>query len=251
MPNFYKVGGCVRDELLGTPSKDIDFSVEVTTAELAHDLATYVENNPITAAWEIMRKAVAARCSKVFLETPQFFTIRGLDADLGPVDFVLCRKDGPSSDGRRPDFVEPGMIYDDLARRDFTVNAMAIPEGGTLVDLYDPFNGYDDLTERVLRFVGSSEDRLRQDALRAYRLLRFSITKRMSVEQEARLAVSRMVRADFDAVSTDRIVDELMKCYKHSTSATLQALNLTHFPVLLDLALHRGIWLMPTTKSRT
>src|SRR5687768_11467708 len=101
---FFRVGGCVRDELLGIESKDIDFAVEADS-------------------FEAMRDAVHARCSKVFLETPEFLTIRGLDPDIGAVDFVLCRKDGPTKDGRRPEFVEPGTILDDLARRDFTVNA--------------------------------------------------------------------------------------------------------------------------------
>ncbi len=229
---FFRVGGCVRDGLLGIPTKDIDFSVEAPS-------------------FEAMAEAVLARCTKVFLDNDgnfighQFFTIRGIDPELGPVDFVLARKDGPSTDGRRPDFVEPGTILDDLARRDFTVNAMALTDEGVLLD---PHSGLWDLNRSLIRFVGDPEDRLREDALRAFRALRFAITKSFWMADDTILAIAAMRPDAFDAVSTDRIRDELFKMFAKDTGESLKLLVL-HFPALLDVALSRGLWLEPTTRE--
>jgi tRNA nucleotidyltransferase (CCA-adding enzyme) len=160
------------------------------------------------------------------------------------VDFVLCRKDGPSTDGRRPDFVEAGTILDDLARRDFTVNAMARDEDGVLLD---PHGGREDLEAGLLRFVGSAEDRLAEDALRAFRALRFSVTKRFTITDETAEALRAMHAEAFDAVSTDRMRDELHKMFSTDTAAALVVL--AQFPLLLEVALSRGLWLKPTTEA--
>lgn len=228
---FFRVGGAVRDHLLGfTGVKDIDFAVE------APDFDT-------------MADAVVARCTKVFRDNDgrfigqDFFTIRGLDPELGPVDFVLCRKDGPSSDGRHPDFVEPGDIFTDLARRDFTVNALAMAEDGTLID---PHGGREDLEAGRLRFVGNAADRLAEDALRAFRALRFSVTHRLVMTPETVDALLGMHKGDFDAVSTERIRDELHKMFAKDTAATIAVFK--DFPLFLDVAIDRGIWVKPTTE---
>lgn len=229
---FFRVGGCIRDELLGIETKDIDFAVEAPS-------------------FEAMAEAVKDRCTKVFLDNngrfvgEDFFTIRGIDPDLGAVDFVLCRKDGPSTDGRRPDFVEPGTLLDDLARRDFTVNALARGDDGVLVD---PHGGRADLESRRLRFVGVAEDRLTEDALRAFRGVRFCVTKAFEMDPEAADVISHMHKEAFDAVSTDRIRDELHKMFAADTAATLKCL-VTTFPILLETALDRKLWLKPTTEA--
>jgi len=106
MIKLFEVGGHVRDGLLGIKSKDIDMAVEAPS-------------------WEAMREFVKHNTKKIFLEKEEFLTIRAMGHDGLPKDFVLCRKDGAYSDGRRPDTVEAGTIFDDLARRDFTVNAIA------------------------------------------------------------------------------------------------------------------------------
>lgn len=228
---MFAVGGAVRDRLLGRPTKDIDFAVE------APDFDT-------------MANAVVARCTKVFRDNDgkfigqDFFTIRGLDPELGPVDFVLCRKDGPSSDGRHPDFVEPGTIFDDLARRDFTMNALAMDEDGVLLD---PHGGREDLEAGRLRFVGNAADRLAEDALRAFRALRFSVTHRLVLAPETVDALSAMHKGDFDAVSTERIREELHKMFAKDTGAALAVLM--EFPLMLEVALDRGLWLKPTTEK--
>ncbi len=227
---FFQVGGCVRDRLMGVRSKDIDFSV-------------------VAPSFEAMLAAVEARCSKVFRDNDglpigaKFFTIRGLDPEFGAVDFVLARKDGPSADGRHPEFVEPGTIFDDLARRDFTVNAIA--EDAETGALIDPHGGARDIEARVLRFVGNPTDRLREDALRAFRGVRFQITKGLILDHVAAAAIRGLHADEFEAVSTERIREELLRCFAADTARTLRTLTF-EFPNLLSLALDRGIWLKPT-----
>lgn len=228
---MFRVGGCVRDGLMGIPTKDIDFAVEAPS-------------------FEAMAEAVLARCTKVFTDNDgkfvgqDFFTIRGIDPELGAVDFTLCRSDGPSSDGRHPDFVLIGDIWDDLERRDFTVNALAMDDSGNILD---PHGGQEDLNRRLLRFVGVPQDRLQEDALRAFRALRFAITKGFSMTEDTILALDEMQRDDFDAVSTDRIRDEMHKMFATDTPATLSLF--LHFQTMLEVAFARNIWLRPTTEN--
>lgn len=207
---LFEVGGCVRDELLSIPSKDIDFVV-------------------IAPSFEDMVAHLKGEGFKVFLEQPEFGTIRcsvpkghALHDRTHVADFVLARKDGPSTDGRRPDFVEPGTLLDDLSRRDFTMNAIARdPFTGELID---PFDGIKDLRHGTLRFVGDPVDRIKEDGLRVLRGFRFLITKDLKAEDVTHWAI----RADFAAamlacVSVERIRDELEKMFKHDT---LKALHL-------------------------
>jgi tRNA nucleotidyltransferase (CCA-adding enzyme) len=169
MARFFQVGGSVRDKLLGVKSKDIDYAVECES-------------------FDAMREAILAKGGKIFVETPQYFTIRANVPVLGATDYVLCRKDGAYSDGRRPDSVEVGTIFDDLARRDFTVNAIAIDtETGALID---PHGGAQDLTARVLRCVGNPVDRFNEDRLRIFRAARFSLTKGLTVHLDTFFAIA-------------------------------------------------------------
>lgn len=228
---LYRVGGCLRDQLLGISSKDTDFAAVAPSWEALLD---YVDT--IGHIWQTKEDK---------------FTVRARHPKLGDIDVVWARKEGPYSDLRRPDWVEPGTILDDLARRDFTVNAMAEdPETGELID---PFFGQFDLKQRTLRFVGDPTDRLVNpdtggDALRAFRGIRFEITKGFFLDFKAKAAIQEMEPEHFEAVSTDRIRDELMLCFKHDVRDTLDVLF--EFPNLFALALDRGIWLKPTTEGR-
>ena len=76
----FKVGGAVRDQFLNRPNKDVDFAVEAES-------------------YDVMRNYILENGGKIYLETPEFLTIRGRMPDLGDADFVLCRKDGKYSDG--------------------------------------------------------------------------------------------------------------------------------------------------------
>ena len=247
MFQFFEVGGAVRDQLLGVDSKDVDFVC------VANDPEQFVT---ATDAFESLHQFVENQGFKVFLSTPEFLTLRAqvpnghvLKQRTNVADFVLARKDGPSSDGRRPDFVLPGSLHDDLSRRDFTVNAMALdPVSG---DLIDPFNGQDDLKQRTLRFVGDPLQRLREDGLRLLRALRFSVTKGFVLHVDT-LGVFREleVQGQFSellcGVSVERQREELTKMFRHDTMQTLQTLQ--QFPNLMRVVF-ADLKLMPTLKK--
>jgi tRNA nucleotidyltransferase/poly(A) polymerase len=226
---MFEVGGCVRDELLGVPSKDIDFSV-------------------VAENFGQMHAAITEAGLKIVLSTPEFATIRAVGefrGHKGGLDFVWARVDGPSSDGRHPDWTAPGSLHDDLARRDFTVNAMAKDENGVIID---PFMGQEDLQARVLRFVGDPADRLAEDSLRALRAIRFAITKGFAWHPETEDALHAMDPATLASVSVERRREEMHKAFQHDTLTTLRVLSdMGHDfqkAVFAD-----GLWLMPTLKG--
>ena len=224
---IYKVGGAVRDEFLGVKSKDIDFAVEAPS---------YVA----------MRDYIAAN-GKIFLEKPEFFTIRAkLNGD--DADFVLCRKEHGYSDGRRPDSVSAGDIYDDLSRRDFTVNAIAIRTSDG--EVFDPHQGISDIADRTLRCVGRASDRFREDSLRLLRAVRFGITKKFFLDSDIRASLEdREMVALLENVSKERIREELNRCMRFDTLATLKMFE--KFPHLRDVVFSdRSLWFEATNKDR-
>lgn len=232
---LYEVGGVVRDELMGLQSKDVDFAVEAPS-------------------FDAMLAYINGQGFKVFLSKPEFLTVRAGVPEGHPLrkrckdaDFVLCRKDGPSTDGRRPDFVEPGTILDDLARRDFTINAMAKdPFTGELID---PHGGRFDLIGHNLRFVGDPMTRIREDGLRVMRALRFSITKGMRLDNPSHRAVySDEAAAMLQKVSVERIREELEKMLVHDQMKTIRLI--ADFSANLQVAVFRGgLRLTPTMKQ--
>lgn len=224
--NFFRVGGCLRDKFLGLESKDIDFAVEAPS-------------------FDALRDVILARGGRIFLETPETLTIRAIMPEFGAADFVLCRKDGPSTDGRHPDFVEVGTILDDLARRDFTINAIA--ENCETGEILDPHNGRKDIEDGIIRAVGSPDARFQEDRLRTFRALRFAITKNMRLHCEVASAIGRLTPTRFDAVSTERIREELLKMFRANTPRSFKMLQ--DFPVLWEIVEQRGIWFKPTTEK--
>lgn len=232
---FYEVGGCVRDSLLGKTSKDVDFAVEAES-------------------FEAMEAELRNRGFKIFLSTPEFLTIRAqvpaheekLRARSKDADFVLCRKDSAGSDGRRPDYVEPGNIYDDLRRRDFTMNAIAIDvDTGAVLD---PHGGKDDISLKWLRFVGDPYQRIREDGLRVLRGLRFMITKGFEPEMETKDALmSTEARDMLWKVSVERVREELEKMFAHNSIEAMQLL--VEYRHLCGAMFRDGLRLMPTLKT--
>lgn len=231
----YEVGGCVRDELLGIQSNDIDFAVEADS-------------------FEQMALSLLDSGFDVFLSTPEYLTIRARFPPSAPeryarltADFVLCRKDSPGSDGRRPDFVEPGTIYDDLARRDFRMNAIAKEVGKPR--LIDPHNGINDIQSGLIRFVGDPDTRIAEDGLRVMRAFRFSVTKGFDIEDRTRRACASEFAADMlSKVSIERIREELNKMLRADIWETMHLL--TVFPEYLYNAIIRdGLRLEATLKS--
>jgi tRNA nucleotidyltransferase/poly(A) polymerase len=237
---LYEVGGYVRDSFLEIPSKDIDFAVEASS-------------------WEELRWWLNLNNFEVFLETPQYFTIRarfprafgigawekyrGLTAD-----FVLCRKDGEYSDGRRPDEVTPGTIYDDLARRDFTMNAIA--RNVATGEVLDPWQGVRDVLHGELKCVGNAEERLKEDALRALRAVRFTVKYNLHWDLDLKNAMcSTWLPRLLTTISVERRREELHKAFHISTLRTWQILS-RDLPDRFAIAAFGGdIWLKPTTEK--
>lgn len=229
---IYEVGGSVRDRMLGLNPKDFDFSVEAPSFA---EMSSFINRTH----------------DKIFLEREEFLTIRAKKG--GDVfDYVMCRKDGAYSDARHPDEVTPGTIIDDLSRRDFSVNAMAIDRDSG--ELIDPFNGAEDLKTMTLKCVGSSEARFSEDPLRVVRAIRFCITKGFTPSKDieniflddSEVWVDRII----NSVSMDRIRDELTKCFKFSTKRTVQFFALNLSPQYLRLFEETDLWLKPTTEKK-
>ena len=231
---IFEVGGSIRDELMGiTEFPDRDFCA-------------------VAPSWSALLEWCHANMERVFQVKPDFLTIRGRMPNGDSIDVVMCRKDGSSSDGRHPDTVEAGTLLDDLARRDFTVNAMAREVDPTTLEpigeIIDPFHGRQDLISGILRCVGVTSMRLEEDGLRVLRAVRFSITKDLEFCPDllANLKSGHWWTFAGETVSSERIREELTKMFKHSTARTM-TMFIEFLPAealeLFDVA---GIWLKPT-----
>lgn len=181
----YAVGGCVRDSLLSLRPHDWDLCTSARPEEMQavfrgeHLAETGLKHGTLTVV-----------------------------IDHHPYEITTFRTDGTYTDHRHPDsvtFVED--VSGDLARRDFTVNAMAYSPRTGLVDL---FGGRRDLENRVIRCVGTPADRFREDALRILRALRFASAYDFSLEAETDKAL-RMLAPTLKTVAAERIQAELLK----------------------------------------
>lgn len=161
--------------------------------------------------WDLCTSASPAQMQAAFADARVLTT--GLKhgtltvlTDGGPLEITTYRTEGGYSDGRHPDGVRfVTDIREDLARRDFTVGAMAWhPERG----LCDPFGGQNDLKNGVLRAVGDADTRFQEDALRILRGLRFASKLGFAIEPETAAAMRRQVHR-LDCIAAERIREEL------------------------------------------
>ena len=181
----YVVGGCVRDSLLGLTPQD-------------YDLCTAAK--PETIA-EIFREHTLVRSGE------KHGTI-GVVLDHHVYEITTFRTEGEYGDSRHPDWVEfVENITLDLARRDFTVNAMAYsPTRG----LADPFDGREDLKNKTLRAVGHAQTRFSEDALRILRGVRFAVRYDLTVEENTKSAMFCLAPL-MEKLARERVFDELCK----------------------------------------
>jgi len=237
---FYEVGGKVRDEILGLTSKDVDY-VAVPTQSLL-DLYTGAED-----MFTVLHYYLVSEKFEIFLETPSCFTIRARFPEghryQGVADFVMARKEVGYISGTRTPIVKPGTLYDDLERRDFTLNALAKDSDGNIIDY---FKGLEDLKRGYLRTPLPCTDTFDDDPLRILRAIRFCITKGFWIGP----AMDGIMQ-DYDyenkmgVVSTERIREELFKCFKHDTIKTLKTLH--EYPALRNYIFKDNtLWLKPT-----
>jgi tRNA nucleotidyltransferase (CCA-adding enzyme) len=236
---IFEVGGSIRDELMGIENPpDRDFCAEAPS-------------------WSALLEWCKINMDKVFLVTPEFFTVRGM-IGKDAIDIAMCRIDGTSSDGRHPDQVELGTLRDDLSRRDFTVNAMArevdpktLEPAGEIID---PFGGRMDIHDGILRCVGDTVERLEEDGLRLLRAARFTITKDLIPDEELELALEDETWWAFveRSVSENRIREELTKMFAHDTAATLRFLMHYCSSSAIDFLFGEttNIWLKPTMEKQ-
>ena len=182
------VGGAVRDERLGRPHADWDLATRLMPQS-------------------VMDRARAAGL-KVIPTGLQHGTVTVILEDR-PVEVTTFRSDGDYLDGRRPESVRLGVdLEEDLSRRDFTINAMAMPVGGG--DLVDPFGGQADLSERTIRAVGDPLKRFAEDGLRPLRACRFASQLGFEVEAATRAAIPRRLEVA-RKVAVERVFTELDK----------------------------------------
>ena len=177
------VGGCVRDTLLNRPIHDWDIATQALPEDVMrlfpHCVPTGIRHGTVT----------------VLLD--------GVSAEV-----TTYRLDGVYHDGRHPDGVRfVRRLADDLARRDFTINAMAMDESGAVTDL---FGGRDDLSRRVIRCVGDPETRFREDALRMLRAYRFAAQLGFSLDAQTQTAICRCAPL-CAALSRERVREEAEK----------------------------------------
>lgn len=179
----YLVGGCVRDMLMGVHPHDWDVCTSALPEQVMeifpHSLSLGVRHGTVTVVIESRR-----------------------------VEVTTFRSESAYSDHRHPDAVSyVGDLTTDLSRRDFTMNAIALPPDGLVVD---PFGGVQDIRDRIIRSVGDPDRRFEEDALRMFRALRFSARLGFAIEENTAAAIGR--QAPLAAgLSPERVRDEVEK----------------------------------------
>lgn len=187
----YVVGGYTRDLVLNRPSKDIDFTCVGSGIELAQEVARQYDYH-------------------VPLSVFKNFGTAMLKLDEYELEFVGARKESYRSDSRKP-IVENGTLEEDLERRDFTINAMAISlNASNYGDLLDPFDGQKDIKRKLIRTPLEPNITFSDDPLRMLRAVRFAAQLNFDIDANTFFALSE--NADrLKIISAERIIDELNK----------------------------------------
>lgn len=190
----FLVGGCVRDSFTGNIPKD-------------WDIATNALPDQVVELFE--KEGFRVVAENQFGTVKIVFEDEDIESTVREVEVTTYRTDGIYLDNRHPEAVHfVKSIEEDLARRDFTVNAMAFdPTSNTVVD---PFNGQKDIEDKILRAVGDAETRFTEDALRMMRLVRFAAQLGFMCNSDT-LAAANKLAPNLANVSRERIRDEFVK----------------------------------------
>ena len=188
---IYIVGGVVRDALLGRPLIDWDFTTSATPEEILALVPDSFYDN-------------------------KYGTV-GIKAEPKPYEVTTFRTEHGYSDARHPDEVRWGSsLEEDLARRDFTINAMALKSAqmhtasGSLFELVDIHGGMEDLKAKLIRTVGDPDERFAEDALRMMRAVRIGAQLMFNIEEETFEAIKRNANK-LKGIAWERIREELLK----------------------------------------
>ena len=176
-------GGCVRDRLLGRPSKDIDIATSAGPDEVQH---LFPDSHAVGKAFGV-----------VIVEQSGF-----------AFEIATFREEGPYSDGRRPDSVSFTDAEHDAQRRDFTINALFFDP--TSDQVLDYINGQEDLKQGIVRAVGDPATRFEEDHLRMLRAVRFAATLEFSLAPATETAIQTSARL-IRRISAERIRDEILR----------------------------------------
>ncbi|MDF9814368.1 CCA tRNA nucleotidyltransferase [Streptomyces sp. SPB162] len=181
------VGGSVRDTLLGRLGNDLDFTTDARPEQVLKIIRPWAE-----AVWEVGIAFGTVGCRK----------------DGFQVEVTTYRSEAYDRTSRKPEVSYGDTIEEDLVRRDFTVNAMAVALPGSV--FVDPYGGLDDLAGRLLRTPGTPEDSFSDDPLRMMRAARFAAQLDFEVAPEVVAAMTAMADR-IEIVSAERVRDELNK----------------------------------------
>ncbi|MFA5407009.1 MAG: hypothetical protein WC307_06655 [Candidatus Nanoarchaeia archaeon] len=228
---LFLCGGAVRDSLLGIPIKDRDFVIitEYTFKELLREL------NHIGEVLTFKEEFLSIRCR--------------LNGEV--CDITYPRSESGYFDGRHPtkvtaldralDLVK--VLTEDAKRRDFTINAMYMDDGGSIIDLFD---GERDLKNHALYTVGEPSDRFSEDFLRILRGVRFSIKYKLDIPASVLKAMiyhaPRLIN-----ISSERVREELNKCLVLDGKATMDMLSKLNLFAVLD---YHGLWFKLTNEKK-
>lgn len=195
----YVVGGYVRDLLLGRPSKDIDFVTVGSGIEVARAVSRLIRG----ARLSVFRNFGTAQ-------------VKSRNEEL---EFVGARKESYNRNSRKP-IVEDGTLDDDLARRDFTINAMAASvNAASFGQLIDRYNGLSDLQAKLIRTPLDPDITFSDDPLRMMRAIRFATQLSFDIVPETFEAIRRNAER-IKIISRERVMDELMKIMKAPRPST-------------------------------
>lgn len=187
----YVIGGFVRDLYLKRKSKDIDIVTLGSGIELAKKVSENLKNKPHVNVFKNFGTAM--------------FKYKDLE-----IEFVGARKESYQRDSRKP-VVEDGTLEDDQNRRDFTINALAIGlNKSNFGELVDPFNGMEDLKNKIIRTPLDPDITFSDDPLRMMRAIRFSTQLGFEIHAETLQSISKN-RERINIVSGERIIDEINK----------------------------------------
>jgi len=203
------VGGAVRDLLLDIPLSDWDVTTNATPEQIQPLFSESFYDN------EYGTVKVAGKHIR-----EQFGLSEGEIDDSILYDITTYRSEGEYSDKRRPDEVVWGkMIEEDLKRRDFTINAIALRQAqGKPLEIVDSYGGQDDINNKLIRAVGNPSERFEEDALRIMRAIRIAAQLGFTIEEKTLIALKEKV-PNLKEISWERIGAETMKLLATEHSA--------------------------------